>query len=117
MLSRIFFRVILVICIASCEDDFIQCQKAGETVKNISGHLRIDSIFLDYINHAYALINKKGEKILIYDDFIIQAKVGDSMYKELGKTEYVLIKKDSTYIQKWDCKQMKAIIVDKWMNK
>ena len=117
MTNRMFIALFPFLALFSCQDDFEQCQSTGEHIKAYEGSIRVDSIFLDWRNHAHAVLDRNGNKLLFHKgELIIQPEVGDSMYKRRGTEEYILNKDDSTYIQKWDCKRGKAVIVDQWRN-
>lgn len=80
------------------------------------GSFRIDTLYVDVSVHSEVMQSKKNGRILYHGDMLIEPSIGDSIYKEKGKPEYVLVTKDSTYIQMWSCKYDAPIIVDKWKN-
>lgn len=82
-----------------------------------SGSFVIDTIYLDVGAHAYIMQSKNGDRIKYDEGFLaIQAEVGDSIYKPKGVFEYVLVKKDSTYVQSWSCSHKESFIIDRWKN-
>jgi hypothetical protein len=117
--------ITLVVCFGLCcfIYDEVNYNYSCEDVINMnyledSGSFIIDNIKLDVRVHSHVMIDnetnfrlKFGEK-----DFLIQPEVGDSIFKVKGVFEYVLIKKDSTYVQSWSCETEEAFFVDKWKN-
>jgi hypothetical protein len=75
--------------------------------------VRVDTIFLKWGDRAYTVANRKtGEKLLYYDDdFPVKAQVGDSLVKRKGEAEYTLYRRDSVYVQRFDCAARQGIII------
>jgi hypothetical protein len=96
-----------------CAGSITQCESAGERVKVLSGSLRIDSFYFDWRNHADAFVDKNGNKVLLYDDFPVQYKIGDSLVKRKGEDTYALYTEDSVYVQRFDCVTRRGIVLSR----
>lgn len=83
---------------------------------NDSGAFTIDTIYIDVKVHSDILQNGFSRIKYVLPYFLIKPQVSDSIYKVKGVFEYVLIKKDSTYVQSYSCQTKEAFFVDKWKN-
>lgn len=93
------------------------CSEIYDSYKMQSGKFHIDTLYIDLKVHERVIGGHAENKLYYFlDMFNIQPCVGDSIYKEKGKLEYVLIKADSTYVQSWNCETKGAFIIDKWKN-
>lgn len=82
-----------------------------------TGSFKIDSIYMDLDFHSDVVEDCNKNRILYEsEDLVIQPMLGDSIYKPKGIYEYVIIKKDSTYVQSWKWETKEAFIIDKWKN-
>jgi hypothetical protein len=116
--------IALVVCFGLCWFiyDEVNYNYSCEDVINMNyldeyNSFKIDTLYMDIRVHADIMSTKNKQRIE-YDkeDFLIQPEVGDSIFKVKGVFEYVLIKKDSTYVQSWSCEKEEAFFVDKWKN-
>lgn len=113
-LLRLYIFLISLIAIG-CNCD---CYYINLNYSKYSGNLRIDTIYTDIGDHNTKLASFKGYGVnATLPWFIIKPEIGDSIIKKEGSLEYILIKKDRTYIQRFDCENEKAIIIDQWENK
>ncbi|RYD50354.1 MAG: hypothetical protein EOP52_14220 [Sphingobacteriales bacterium] len=108
--NKLYIVVLLMLAVASCAD----CEKSIEmNVKPRAGHVKIDTIYSRWGDHASTAENKKyGSKILFNEtDFVIGPEIGDSLVKIKGNADYILYTADSVYVQRFDCDKGRAIIV------
>lgn len=118
-LLRVLFITIAVIIIFlyNIVDGAKDCERLYCYYKELSGNFRIDTLYMDIRIHGDIMQSKNNLRLeYLSEDLVIQPCIGDSIYKEKGKLEYVLIKADSTYVQSWNCETKGAFIIDKWKN-
>lgn len=100
--------------LTGCKSD---CYYINYNYSKYFGNIKIDTIYPDIGNHNSKLASFNGNSInATLQWFIIKPEVGDSIIKKSGSLEYILIKKDKTYIQRFDCENGKGIIIDEWDN-
>lgn len=99
-----------LLILVACGD----CEQFSHTnIAPREGHVRIDTIYLKWGDHAYTAANKKTGEVLLFNggNFPISPKVGDSLVKRRGELEYTLYTKDSVYVERFDCTSRSGIIV------
>jgi hypothetical protein len=114
MKNKIKFIAIFIniFYLEGCKDRITKCKLAEMDIKSWYGNVKVDSIYIDWRNHAHAAIGNEGNIVLFEEgDMLIEPRKGDSLIKDTGTVEYTLIRGDSMYIQKWDCLHMKQVIV------
>lgn len=104
-----FALAVVISQLVSCAD----CEEAiSYNVLPREGNVLIDTIYSKWGDHASTAASKTGNKLLFNAvDFVVVPKVGDSLVKRKSEAEYTLYTKDSVYVQRFDCRKSKAIII------
>jgi len=79
------------------------------------GAVKIDTIYVKWGTYAHTAANKRTGETLLFNesDFPVQPKVGDSLVKRKGEAEYTLYTQDSIYVQRFDCRKERGIVVSR----
>lgn len=117
MMKKYNFIILILISFYFSCTELKTCEDFRQFDMTQKGSFKIDTVYLNMRIRSYVMESNDHQQIKFHgNQLYFFPEKGDSIYKELGKIEFVLTKKDSTYVQLWSCKEDAPKVIKRWKN-